>query len=57
VFVQLSLIELRDNAVAIKAVGAVGGGGAVTTITVDVLFDRPPLAVTVKAALYVPGVV
>lgn len=57
VFVQLSRIELRDNAVAVKAVGAVGGGGAVTTITMDVLFDRPPLAVTDKVAVYVPGVV
>ena len=54
--VHVSPIELLDRAVAVKFAGALGRGGAFTTMDAVVEFDAPPLSVTVNVAVYVPGV-
>ena len=57
VFVQFRRIELLESDVAVKAVGAVGRGGALTTMNVEAEFMVPEVAVTVKVAVKAPAVV
>jgi hypothetical protein len=56
VFVHFSPIELFDRAIAVKLAGALGRAGAFTTMDAVVVFDALPLSVTVKVAVYAPGV-
>jgi hypothetical protein len=56
-FVHVRPMELRESAVAVRLVGALGRGReAVTTTERVAVPDAPPLSVTVRVAAWVPGV-